>query len=327
MLRKIVIAKALNTGVFTLCLTAHAHAETLQVEGLYPARSSGIADIQSIAIDRFGGSDGTALAFAIEDQLSGVEIDNAAYFQVIAGRSAVEPEATMTGTARTNIEEYETREYRQRCVERDENGKCETRKSIKVNCWKRVIDFEAQIRLSRFSDGQTVYAERKTDSKEETDCGRNESLSNSEDAVRAMINKAAYSVRRDLAPIERRENIRVLESRKGMEKATSKFFKAAVKMTKKDEQEACRMWGQVAANGAPHVSIAFNRGLCAEQEGALVKALDHYSEAQQLAGSKAEIGQAIRRVEGRQRALEDLEIRYASAGAGEETIVAENSNP
>ncbi len=313
MMRILSIGKMASIGVAGLCLAATAQAETLRVEGLYPARAPNIAAIKTIAIDRFGGGDGTALAFAIEDKLSGIEIDDAPYFKIMAGRSAIDPEATLSGTATTGIEEYETREYRERCIERDDKGKCEKRKSIKVPCLKRVIDFQAEIRMSRFSDGQTIYADRKSDGHEQIVCGRKESFSSSENIIRGMINSAAHAVRRDLAPIERRENIRVFESRKGMDKATAKFFKAAVKMTKTDEQEACRMWDQAAANSTSHRSIAFNRGLCAEKEGALEKALNLYAEAGQLPGGKIEIDLAIRRVEDRQRALDDWDVRYASA--------------
>lgn len=314
------IGKAASAGLAAFCLAATAQAETLRIEGLYPARAPDIASIKSIAIDRFGGSDGTALAFDIEDKLSDIDIDGAPYFKIMAGRSAIDPEATLSGTATAGIEEYETTEYRDRCVERDDKGKCEKRKSINVPCLKRVIDFQAQVRLSRFSDGQTIYSDRKTDGNEQTVCGRKESFSSSEKVIRGMINSAAHAVRRDLAPIERQQNIRVLESRKGMDKATAKFFKAAVKMTKTDEREACRMWDQAAANSAPHGSITFNRGLCAEKDGALDRALTLYTEAEQLAGRKTEIGLAMRRVEDRQRALDDWDIRFASATATDEIV-------
>lgn len=304
------IGKAVSVGLSALCLVTTAQAETLQIEGLYPARVDNVAEIKSIAIDRFGGGDGTALAFEIEDKLSDVEIDGGPYFKIMAGRSAVQPEATLSGTATAGIEEYPTTGYRDRCIERNDKGKCEKRKSVKVSCLKRVIDFQAQIRLSRFSDGQTIYSDRKSNSNEQTVCGRKESFVSSEEVIRGMINSAAYSVRRDLAPIERRENIRVLESRKGMDKASAKFFKAAIKMTKTDEREACRMWDQAAASSTPHRSVAFNRGLCAEKKGTLGEALTLYIKAGQLAGGKTEIDQAIRRIKDRERAYDDWVVRY-----------------
>ncbi len=320
------IGKAVSIGLTALCLTTTAQAETLQINGLYPARADNVAEIKSIAIDRFGGNDGTALAFEIEDKLSDVEIDGAPYFKIMAGRSAIEPEGTLSGTATAGIEEYPTKGYRERCVKRDDKDKCVKRKSVEVKCLKRVIDFQAQIRLSRFSDGQTIYADRKSNGNEQIVCGRKESFASSEEVIRGMINSAAYSVRRDLAPIERRENIRVLESRKGMDKATGKFFKSAVKMTKTDELEACRMWDEAAANRALHRSITFNRGLCAEQKGTLGEAIKLYTEANQMGGRKNEIDQAIRRIEARERAIDDWFLRYDLVGVATDAAVAKKAN-
>lgn len=316
------IGKAVSIGLAGLFLATTAQAETLQINGLYPARADNVAEIKSIAIDRFGGNDGTALAFEIEDKLSDVEIDGAPYFKIMAGRSAIEPEGTLSGTATAGIEEYPTKGYRERCVKRDDKDKCVKRKSVEVKCLKRVIDFQAQIRLSRFSDGQTIYADRKSDGNEQIVCGRKESFVSSEEIIRGMINSAAYSVRRDLAPIERPENIRVLESRKGMDKASAKFFKTAVKMTKTDEEEACRMWDQAAANSKPHRSVTFNRGLCAEQKGTLGDALTLYTQAGQLAGGKTEIDQAIRRIKDRERAIDDWFVRYDLVGEATDVAAA-----
>lgn len=322
MMRILSIARAGSVGLSALCLAATAQAETLRIEGLYPARAPDIASIKSISIDRFGGSDGTALAFEIEDKLRDLEIDGAPYFKIMAGRSAIEPEAMLSGTATAGVEEYETTGYRDRCVERNDKGKCEKRKSIKVPCTARVIDFQARVRLSRFSDGQTIYSDSKSDEKEQTVCGRKESFSSSEGVIRGMIKSAAHSVRLDLAPIEKSQSIRVLERRKGMDKPTAQFFKAAVKMTKTDEQEACRVWDQAAANSVPHGSTTFNRALCAEKDGALDKALVLYAEARQLSASKTETSRAVGRVEGRQQALDDWDVRYAGTDPDEALAVA-----
>lgn len=312
------LCKVAFAGLSAMCLAVTAQAETLQIEDLYPARAPDIALIKSISIDRFGGQDGTALAFEIEDKLSDVEIQETSYFKIMAGRSAVDPEATLSGTATTGVEEYEVSEYRDRCIERNEKGKCEKRKSIKVACLKRVIDFQAQVRLSRFSDGRTIYAERKSDSNEQTVCGRKESFASSEKVIRGMINSAAYSVRLDLAPIERRENIRVLESRKGMDKTAGSFFKAAVKMTKNNAEEACRMWDDANLKGPAHVSVIFNLGLCAEQEGHLDVARDYFTGAQRMASNKVEIGQALSRIADKQRARDDWYLRLGIDASGED---------
>ncbi len=304
---KLKLATALLSGA---ALVASANAETLKISGLYPAQREGTALLETISIENFGGRDGDDLGFAIEEKLQAVSFDGEPYFTVMMGRSASNPDAILSGTATARIDEYGTTEYRSRCVERNDKGKCTKHKSRKVPCLKRVIDFDGNLRLSDFGDGRSIFSKSLSDRDEQTICDRDESFSSSQSVVRGMLGKVAYAVRRDLAPIELHQDIRVLESRKGMEKGASKSFRAAVKMTKKDEVEACRMWSELAANSAPHGSLAFNIGLCAEQAGDFEVALARYDEAGSLLGKKAEVDQGIRRIRDKQQAGEDWNARY-----------------
>lgn len=308
--------KLAMTAVVTLTLSslsAVAHAEILTIEGLTPANDPGFAVIDTLAIDRFGGSDGQDLAFVLEDQLSRVAIFDQSYFNVIGGRSAVDPDATLSGNVRAGIEQYETTANRNRCVQRDDKDKCTKRKDIKVDCLRRIVDFRAQVRAVRFDDGRNIYAESFPKKDEQTICfGDDQEFSSSEGVIRKMVADTAREIRSDLAPREYRREIRVLESRKGMSKVESKFFKVAVKMTKSDETEACRMWDEAGTNGQVHVSLAFNRGLCAERSGDLETARSHYGEAQSLAPRKFEVTEAIKRIDNHQRALEDWKIKQSA---------------
>ncbi len=289
-------------------LSATAQAEVLTIEGLTPANEPGFAMVETLAIDRFGGSDGQSLAFELEDQLSGVAIFDQSYFDVIGGRSAVEPDATLSGNVTAGVDQYETTAKRNRCVARDAKDKCTKRRDIEVDCLRRIINFRTQVRAVRFDNGRNIYTESFPKKDEETICfGDDKEFSSSESLIRNMVSETAREIRRDLAPRQYRREISVLESRKGMPKADGKFFKAAVKMTKKDETEVCRMWDEAAGNGLVHVSLAFNRGLCAERGGDLERALAHYGEAQALSPKKYEVGEAIKRVNDHQRALDDWE--------------------
>jgi len=303
-----------------------APAETLRISGLYPANVDGVALIESISIENFGGSDGSALGFALEAQLGSISFDGERYFTIMASRSATDPQAILSGSATAGVDQYNTTEYRSRCVERDEKDKCIKRKSIEVPCEKRVIDFRANIRLARFEDGQTIFTDGPSKKHEQTVCGRDESFSSSESEIRKMIDSVAYELRRDLAPIRLTQKIRVLERRKGMAKAQAKFFKAAVKMTKKGEAEACRMFDNMAAGGAPHGSITFNRALCAEQRGELDTALSLYADADlQLGGNKT--SDDTRRVFSHQRALADWDARMAALNPEPESSNPANTGP
>jgi hypothetical protein len=312
--KKTIAASAVLIG---LCLPESAHAEVLTVEGLTPANEPVFALIDALAIDRFGGSDGQNLAFELEDQLSNITVFGQPYFNVIGGRSAIEPDATLSGNVTAGIDQYETTANRNRCVQRDEKDKCTKRKDIKVDCLRRVIDFRAQVRAVRFADGRNIYAESFPKKDEQTICfGDDQEFSASEGVIRKMVADTAREIRSDLAPREYRREIRVLESRKGMSKVEGKFFKAAVKMTKRDEAEACRMWDEAGTNGQVHVSLAFNRGLCAERNGDLQGALSYYGEAQSLAPKKFEVREAIKRVTRHQQALDDWETRQSVSSVG-----------
>jgi len=294
-----------------IAVSGSAQAETLSISGLYPANADGVALIESISIENFGGGDGSALGFALEEQLDRISFDGQPYFTVMASRTVAVPQAILSGSATASIDQHHTTEYRSRCVERDEKDKCTKHKSIKVSCEKRVINLRVNIRFARFEDGQTIFTDSPSRGHEETVCDYDESFSSSEREIRKMIDSVAYDVRRDLAPIRLTQKIRVLERRKGMAKAQAKFFKAAIKMTKRDEAEACRMFDNMGAEGTEHGSISFNRALCAEQRGDFGAALALYDEADmQLGGGKTD--DDVRRIRDRQRALADWDTRIAA---------------
>lgn len=307
----------LLTGTITVLMTLSglstaAQAEVLTIEGMAPANSPEFAQIQSISIERFGGRDGRALAFELEDRLSAITIFGQPYFDVIGGRSAVQSDASLSGNVTAGVEQFETTAQRRRCVERDDKDKCVTHKNIKVNCLTRIIDFRAQVRATRYSDGRSIYTESFPDKNEQTICfGDDEDFANSESVIRSMIAGTASAISNDLAPREYREEIRILESRKDMTKAEGNFFKAAIKMTKSNAAEACRMWDEAARNGQVHISLTFNRGLCAEQRGDLEDALDLYEEADRFSPGKLELSQALQRVSDHQRALNEWELRQS----------------
>jgi tetratricopeptide (TPR) repeat protein len=294
-------------------LAPAARAEVLTIDGLTPAGSSEFVDIRSLAIDGFGGRDGRALAFELEDRLSAVNIFGQPYFDVIGGRSAVQPDASLAGNVTAGVEHRDTVARRRRCVERDAKDKCITYKDIDVDCRSRTIDFRAQVRATRFADGRTIYAESFPNRNEQTVCfGDNQDFASSESVIRSIIAETADAIRDDLAPREYHQEIRILESRKGMPKADANLFKAAIRMTKTDAVEACRMWDEAAANGLVHISLQFNRGLCAEQRGDLEEALALYQEADDLSPGKLEVKEALRRASDHLRALDQWEARQSA---------------
>ncbi|MEH6789408.1 tetratricopeptide repeat protein [Parasphingorhabdus sp.] len=264
-------------------------------------------------MDGFGGRDGRALAFELEDRLSAVNILGQPYFDVIGGRSAVQPDASLSGNVTADITHRDTVAKRRRCVERDAKDKCTSYKDIDVDCRTRLIDFRAQIRATRFEDGRTIYAESFPNRNEQTVCfGDDQDFASSETVIRSMIADTAEAIRGDLAPRQYRQDIRILESRNGMSKADAALFKAAIQMTKTDASEACRMWDEADANRLVHLSLQFNRALCAEQRGDLDEALALYQEAGRLSPGKLEVTQALQRTSDHRRALDEWELRQSA---------------
>ena len=225
----------------------------------------------------------------------------------------MQPDASLSGNVTAGIEQYDTVAKRRRCVERDDKDKCLTYKNIDVDCVTRTIDFRAQVRGSRYSDGRSLYTQSFPHKNVQTVCfGDDQDFASSESVIRTMIAETADAIRSDLAPAQYRQEIRILESRKGMSKADGRYFKDAIKMTKSDPQEACRMWDEAAANGLVHISLLFNRALCAEQRGDLESALALYEEAESLSPGKIEVTQSLQRVGDHQRALEEWERRQTA---------------
>jgi len=101
-------------------LASAAQAEVLTIDGMTPANAAEFPQIQSVAIERFGGRDGRALAFELEDSLAAVTIFGQPYFDVIGGRSGVQSDASLSGNVTASVEQYDTVAKRRRCVERND---------------------------------------------------------------------------------------------------------------------------------------------------------------------------------------------------------------
>ncbi len=305
-----ILTATITALMFMAGLASAAQAEVLTIDGMTPANAPEFTQIQSIAIERFGGRDGTALAFELEDSLSAVTLFGQPYFDVIGGRSALQSGGSLSGNVTAGIEQYDTVAKRRRCVERDDKDKCVTHKNIEVDCLARIIDFQAQVRATRYRDGRSIYTESFPDREEQTICfGDDEDFASSESVIRTTVSETATAIRNDLAPRQYRQDIRILEGRKGMTKAEGKFFKVAIKMTKTNSAEACRMWDEASRNGLVHISLSYNLGLCAEQRGDLESALAFYEEALRFSPRKYEVVQSWQRASDHQRVLDELQLR------------------
>lgn len=320
----------MRKGVFlallgpALAWSGAAQAEVLSVEGVYAAREPGAVEIEEITIERFGGDVGEELAIALTDALTSVALDGQPYFTIKAGgrggryagdwngEGAAPAAATLRGTALAEV--YDARDgetRRKRCVERDERKKCVNEKVEIFPCWQMRVRLQPSLRLIA-REGGTLYAIDDEAERIQRYCENENVAPSASDKMRAMVEEFAQRVRYDLAPEFRREDVRIMEDRKGLSKPDSAAFKNAVRQTKTDQDAACSQFETLLATNPDHPSLVFNAGLCAERADRLDEALDLYRRAESASSAQAYARAGLDRVTSRMDAAIQLERRYAA---------------
>lgn len=286
-----------------------ALAETLSVDGLYPARVPAAAQVESLVVERFGGRDGRELSFALEGMLAELSLYGQPYFRVVAERSSAPADAVLSGIANAVIENQPVEEGRKECVERDGNGKCLREEDIKIKCQRRTVTLSPSLRMARLDDGAVVYQRQILQRDQIVFCPDRTANRNIPDTVAMLMGNVVAEVRLDLAPVTRSDAIRVLEVRKGLDKDQSNRFRDALKSTARNPQLACDIWQALDGEVPGQSSVVFNLALCAEQRGALDDALARYRQAQTLLPRERAISAAFDRIAARRTAEADYAAR------------------
>jgi hypothetical protein len=283
---------------------AAAAAETLPVSGVYPAGNDAAAALRSIAVERFGGEEGQQVGIAAADRLRAVTIDDEPYFRVVPEGSRADAVLQGTAAAESSRRDSSPREENV-CVERDEDRDCIRREKRKIPCWELVVQLDTTIRLIR-TDGAVVYALNSEDEQPQRFCEGEERPSR-ERLIRTLAERQADRLRSDFAPVQRSEQVRVMEDRDGLSRDDGRAFRAAVQLTKTDRGAACNAWAALEPGNPGHPSVLFNLGLCEESQGRLREAHDYYQQV--IAGDDHDeyAKQGTGRIEGRWRANAQLE--------------------
>jgi len=291
---------------------APLQAESLYITGTYPAGVDAVTRVNSIAVENFGGVDGPALSIRIEDRLRGVEVEGRPWFAILPARGGGEVDAVLRGTATAQTRFEDITLKRKRCAKYDEQNskKCVEHKEVDARCLRRTISLNHSIRLVSWR-GEQLYARDGAPSQQISYCPRDDdNVKSEESTIAELLDGVAGDLRFQLAPLHERRAIRVMESRKGLKGEASKAFQQAVKMTPADPEGACRVWDSLADAGPPQLSIAFNRGLCAEMRGDLDLAAEHYRSALQLSPGHDYPEQGLARIEGRHRAERQVQEHW-----------------
>lgn len=264
-----------------------------------------------IAVERFGGLDGEGLAIALSDQLRGVAIDGRPWFTVTSARSAADPDGVLQGTAsaETHRRDVEPRE-RDVCVERDADDKCIKREKQQIPCWELLVRLDPRIRLTRY-DGEPIEAIDGPRERTARWC-RDEQRPSEEALVRQMTDEIALDARHRLAPVQRLDDVRVMEKRDGLKGPDRDAFRNAIRLTKHDVRAACDAFAALESVNPAHPSVLFNLGLCAESLGELDGADEYYRRALAADAKTDYAGQGLRRTAERRRAQAQLDAHYGS---------------
>lgn len=298
---------AIAGALTALCATS-AQAETLRIAGVYPAASDDAVTVEAIAVERFSGTDGPALSFRMEDVLRGVNIEGRPWFTVLVPQRADQADAVLQGHAEPRFSESPYRGTRNACWRKGEDGECLERRDVETDCVRISMTFAPELRLTS-RNGRVLWTSDTTRSSQFNNCPEYDDAPDFSAAVDGWIYEITQFARYGLAPHFVSNDIRIMESRRGLDNDTRDRFRDAIAMTERDEGVACDMFEALFAANPTHDSLTFNAGLCAEQAGAFDLAEERYRRALASDRSDDEATEGLERIDRRRRAVRQIAMR------------------
>lgn len=318
--------KAALAATLAVLGTTAAQAETLDVGGIYAAGVDLPGDVEVIAIQPLGGDVGPDSETALLAALGSAVVGGEPYYRVFpagadpyAGRvslgdqdevrSTLAPDAVFSGTVRADVTERRIEpRIRTECVARDDKDKCIERKEIRIPCFELRVSIMPRLILTG-SDGFQLYANTQSRAQAVQFCRDDAVIPSPYDIGNALIDELASSIRFDLAPVQRIEAIRVMETRKGLARGDRDAFGAALALTKSDQRAACAAFGALEAGNPMQLSVLNNIALCREAEGDLEEAARTYARVLALSPGRDYAQQGLARIASRERAAMQLDAR------------------
>lgn len=303
----------------------HAAAEVIAADGFSPATSDAGLGVETISVEPFDGSDGSKVAFELKEALDGLRLDDEQWFEIVPS-TAEFVDATFSGSADSNSSVTEQDDKRvTTCAEKDDDGDCIRNKVSYYSCSTYEVSLRYDVELVG-SEGQVLYSVRDEDSSSRDYCTDEDSRPSIQRMRDRLAASFATRTRWALAPRYFRSDYRLLERRKGLEKADRKLFKQGLKLTKSDASAACEVFKGLEANNPQQVSVLFNIGLCHESRRDFALAETYYARAESIEPGKWMTNDSLERVAKRieaesqfARRSEILTSRYAEAEAVSET--------
>lgn len=313
---------AVTVAAMTM-VAAPVTAETLPVSGIYAAGEDAPSEFRTLVVERFDGNEGTKFELELRNAISRATIDGEGYFDVRRNTGPGEgasPVAWISGTAFSEVERLPSGTTEEsKCVREDKDGKCIQRRTVTYKCRELNVRFTGEVQMLDARD-ELVYDRGFSTSGSQRYCANQSSVPTVSDMVTGMIERFAWEVRRDLAPLQRNEDIRVLESRSDMDKPLRKPFKKALKLTKSDWGAACAEFDRLNTLQPDNITLTFNAGLCREVVGDLDGAADLYRRTLELEAGKDYPTAGLSRISSRRRAETQLAAHFAEP---EDELLAE----
>lgn len=315
-------------GAQTVC------AETLDVKGIYAANIDLPGEIETIVIDTLQGEIGLDAEIAIQITLGSAALDGLLYYRVLRAdapmtggtvtignqesvRSAIAPDAILSGVVRADIIERQLDpRVRSECIERDDKDECIRTEEFPIPCREMTVQLIPRLLMTDAS-GEQFYLNNETLSQRARFCRNDTVIPSALDFRDELIDELAQNIRLDLAPIQRVESVRIMESRKGLASQDRDAFREAVRLTKSDQLASCDGFARLEARNPTQVSVLSNIALCHEMVGELDEAKSFYSRALAVSPGRDSPTEGLRRIASRERAAMQIAARYAASATDE----------
>lgn len=282
-------------------------AETLPIEGIYPADNDTLSALNSLAIRSFTGSEGQSLEIQLEQRLRDAVVRGAPYFSIVGFRGNGSADGVLSGSAYGRSEARNEVVRRQICASRNDKGKCVETQVVNENCTRRNITLNYNLSVEGRRQ-ERIFSVSNTAVDSTLICSDTTGVPPVDVVLQYLIANVATGLRIQFAPLERHEDIRVKEGTEGLEGNAKKKFKEGIKLTKRNTASACEAWGEVDQLVPNHAPTLFNLGLCAESRGDYNGAEALYRRVQNIDRSQSYAAEAIQRLELRRRAERQLAV-------------------
>lgn len=304
---------AFATGLAAIT-SASAQAETLTVGGHLPATTDVGLDVETIAVDDLSGGMGARLSYELKNALERTRVEDQNWFEIVP--LGAEPvDAIIQGSAgiQSSVLQLEPKRERE-CVEKDKDKKCVRYRTNVYECTRTEVSFFPDIEIVG-REGEILYTARNELNRNEDVCADTGSPPSVSAMSDALVSNFAWRVRNALAPRFLSREYRVLERRKGLEKADRKAFKEALRLTKTDENAACEAFQALEAANPQHVSVLFNVAMCQERDGNYETSLATLERALAVEPKKLMALESVDRVQSWIRGEDQLIARAEIMGA------------